>query len=173
MKVKCIDNSYYEISLIKGKTYDVLQSEHDFYRIVDESEEDYLHSKDFFVIDLKSAHNHAYNNKKEIEKSTICGCFYCCEIFHPDKIKEWIDNEETALCLCGIDSVLGSASGLPVTDKMFLKKMHVYFFGVVSDFEEKDKEQIIEINENGELESLETHKIIEDDNKWKEENGFF
>jgi len=36
----------------------------------------------------------------------------------------------TALCPhCGIDSVIGSASGYPVSEPQFLKAMHDHWFG--------------------------------------------
>jgi hypothetical protein len=80
--------------------------------------------------ELKKAHNHSDYHKKELKKSSICGCFYCCKTFKPETIKEWIDGKQTALCpICGIDSVLGDASGLKVTDKQFLSDMNDYWFG--------------------------------------------
>jgi hypothetical protein len=48
--------------------------------------------------------------------------------FPPTKIREWIDQEQTALCPeCEIDSVIGSASGFPIT-KEFLELMHAHWF---------------------------------------------
>ncbi|WP_245197274.1 hypothetical protein [Labrys sp. LIt4] len=46
------------------------------------------------------------------------------------KIEEWIDDSAgTALCPeCGIDSVIGSASGYPVDDRDFLEAMHELWF---------------------------------------------
>ncbi len=62
----------------------------------------------------------------------MCGCFYCLEIYSPVEITRWIDERDgvgtCALCpRCGIDSVIGSASGYPITEE-FLKKMHHYWF---------------------------------------------
>lgn len=49
----CIDNSDYEASLIPGKVYRVLPdaraAKDDLVRIVDESGEDYLYDKTYFV----------------------------------------------------------------------------------------------------------------------------
>ena len=55
--VLCVDNTGYEVSLIKRKIYEVIPDEQaaldDFIRIVDESGEDYLFHKSYFVfIDL-------------------------------------------------------------------------------------------------------------------------
>jgi hypothetical protein len=74
-------------------------------------------------IDLKRAHEHCSKHRKEIERSELCGCFYCEKIFTPTEINEWIDGDETAMCPhCGIDSVIGSASGFQLT-KEFLHCM--------------------------------------------------
>ena len=49
----CIDNSDYEASLIPGKVYRILPdprgAKDDLVRIIDESGEDYLYHKDYFV----------------------------------------------------------------------------------------------------------------------------
>lgn len=71
-------------------------------------------------------------HREEVLASESCGCFYCCAIFAPAAIDEWIDEWEgtgqTALCpRCGIDSVIGSESGYPVT-REFLKQMKTYWF---------------------------------------------
>jgi hypothetical protein len=49
----CIDNTSYQASLIPGKVYRILPdsraAKDDLVRIVDESGEDYLYHKDYFV----------------------------------------------------------------------------------------------------------------------------
>ena len=79
--------------------------------------------------DLQEAYKHSNNNKTEIMKSNTCGCFYCREIFIPKEIKNWIkDKELTAQCpYCLVDSVIGDASGIPIT-KAFLDEMHEKWF---------------------------------------------
>ncbi|WP_082781211.1 hypothetical protein [Streptococcus sp. DD13] len=74
--------------------------------------------------DYSLAHAYCSNNKPELEKDEICGCFYCMQIFSPHEIDEWlvedtkIDDRGTALCpYCGIDSVIGASSGFPITKK--------------------------------------------------------
>ena len=53
--------------------------------------------------------------------------------YSPREIEEWVDADETgegqtALCpRCGIDSVIGSASGYPIT-KEFLEAMNRRWF---------------------------------------------
>tara|TARA_Y100000034_G_C6899089_1_gene415206 strand:- start:779 stop:1051 length:273 start_codon:yes stop_codon:yes gene_type:complete len=79
-------------------------------------------------IQLKHAHGHSRNNKEEIEKSGWCGCFYCCETFPASDIDKWIKEETTALCpKCNIDSVIGDASKISLTEE-FLLEMHKYWF---------------------------------------------
>jgi len=88
--------------------------------------------------DIIATHRYSSNHRESVLASEVCGCFYCLSIFSPSEIEEWIDAREdetdinktgqTALCPhCGIDSVIGSASGYPV-DRQFLKKMNDYWF---------------------------------------------
>ena len=80
-----------------------------------------------------AAHVHSSSHRNELTTSDVCGCFYCLELYSPTEIVDWIDEDvngigRTALCpKCGIDSVMGSASGYPIT-KEFLKKMHEHWF---------------------------------------------
>ncbi len=78
------------------------------------------------------AHEFCTNNKEMLQKDTVCGCFYCLEIFSPGEITDWIhDTKGTALCpYCGIDSIIGESSGYPIT-KEFLKEMYNYWFRIV------------------------------------------
>ena len=82
---------------------------------------------------LKEAHKHSIYHRSELEKSNICGCFYCKSVFNPIEINEWTDQRETkdnltALCpKCGIDSVLGGASGF-IIDSKFLQQMYNHWF---------------------------------------------
>ena len=74
-------------------------------------------------VDILKAHEHSSNHFDEIHASDKCGCFYCLSIYRPSDIKEWIDDGECAICpKCGIDSVIGSSSGYPITEE-FLKRM--------------------------------------------------
>ena len=76
------------------------------------------------------AHQFSVNNRKQLEQSSVCGCFYCRKIFNPNEITEWIPEKSgTALCpYCGIDSVIGESSGFPIAEQ-FLNKMKQYWFG--------------------------------------------
>lgn len=80
-------------------------------------------------IDLERAHGFSIFNRHHILQSELCGCFYCLEKFPPSEITEWVDGRLTPICPhCGIDSVIGAASGLPITDG-FLKTMNRRWFG--------------------------------------------
>ncbi len=79
-----------------------------------------------YIID---AHTHTVRHRFELEASQAAGCFYCCEIFSPAEIEDWVDDNDCALCPhCGIDSVIGEASGFPAADKKFLKEMNEFWF---------------------------------------------
>jgi len=89
--------------------------------------------------DILAAHTHCVRHRNEIRASDLCGCFYCVAIFPPSDIEDWLEEGpgnttdvtstgETALCpKCGIDSVVGSASGFPITTE-FLQRMKEYWF---------------------------------------------
>jgi hypothetical protein len=78
--------------------------------------------------ELQKAHQASSQHRAQIDKSDVCGCFYCLKTFAPADIREWWDNGQTAVCPhCGIDSVLGSASGVPLSAE-FLAQMQKYWF---------------------------------------------
>ena len=78
--------------------------------------------------DHVAAHKHSSRHRRELEASESCGCFFCMALYAPSAIEEWVDEDDTALCPhCGIDSVIGSASGYPVT-REFLERMHRQWF---------------------------------------------
>lgn len=86
-----------------------------------------------------AAHKHSSRHRTEVLASERCGCFYCLAIFEPSEIWDWLDEtrhkdgevisyEPTARCPhCGIDSVIGSASGYPIT-REFLQTMKSHWF---------------------------------------------
>jgi hypothetical protein len=80
--------------------------------------------------EVLAAHKHSIRHRAEIEASDKCGCFCCSRIFnladHPHA--EWADDNSTLLCpFCGIDSVIGSASGYPISVE-FLDEMGRHWF---------------------------------------------
>jgi uncharacterized paraquat-inducible protein A len=77
---------------------------------------------------IREAHRHSSSHRSELLASELCGCFYCEAIYAPSEITDWIDDGQTALCArCGIDSVIGTKSGFPVTAE-FLGEMNRYWF---------------------------------------------
>lgn len=78
-----------------------------------------------------AAHKYSSNHRKQIVTSELCGCFYCIKVYPPSEVMEWVDEDkvgQTALCpYCGIDSVIGSASGVSL-DKQFLTEMYKVWF---------------------------------------------
>ena len=98
-------------------------------------QEDHERSVASFPEEIRAAHCHSSNHRAEIEVSQSCGCFYCCSIFRPAEIQEWVDENkaglgQTALCpVCAIDSVLGDRSGFSLTPE-FLHKMKHYWFDI-------------------------------------------
>ena len=85
------------------------------------------------MISYKAAHRFSSGNRNLVVMSDNCGCFHCLAIFKPTSIFAWTDGKEwephaTALCpKCGIDSVLPSEAGFPIT-KEFLKAMENHWF---------------------------------------------
>ena len=76
-----------------------------------------------------AALRHSTNHRAELDDSQHCGCFFCFRTFVTTDIRSWIDKQQTALCpRCGIDSVIGSASGF-VLDDRFLRRLHQHHFG--------------------------------------------
>lgn len=67
--------------------------------------------------DLDALHERSSHHKMAIANSERVGCFSCCRIFAPSKIKEWVmsdadDVELTeAICpFCSVDSILPGSS---------------------------------------------------------------
>lgn len=80
-----------------------------------------------------AAHEACEYHRPQVLASERCGCFYCLATFAPAEIREWLngppDCGQTALCpRCEFDTVLGSASGYPIT-REFLNAMRAYWFG--------------------------------------------
>jgi hypothetical protein len=80
---------------------------------------------------LKRAHKASFRNEAALRASEQAGCFHCCEVFHPEQIKQWVREHQggrTAVCpRCGIDSVLPASAGYPLTDE-FLHAMEAHWF---------------------------------------------
>jgi len=81
---------------------------------------------------LRHAHKRTFRNEQTLSASTDAGCFYCCETYPASQVTDWVSERQggrTAICpRCGIDSVLGSSAGIPLTPE-FLRAMEQYWFG--------------------------------------------
>ncbi len=78
--------------------------------------------------DISAAHQASSLHREQVLASEVCGCFYCRKTYPPSEIGEWVDRGETALCpKCGIDAVIGSASGWPIS-REFLTAMKSFWF---------------------------------------------
>ncbi len=82
---------------------------------------------------LEAAHKRSSLHRDEILASKVCGCFYCKKLFSSAEVVEWYNpkgapNGETAACpYCGIDAVIGDASGYDLTPE-FLAAMKQRWF---------------------------------------------
>ena len=89
---------------------------------------------------------HTYMNRAEVEGSDVCGCYRCAAIFAPSAVRLWADSTDpkdddpgalrdssdkfpgySAVCpFCEDTSVIGSASGAPITTE-FLTQVLAYW----------------------------------------------
>jgi hypothetical protein len=99
----------------------------------------------FSDAEIKRAHKHTIFHAHEIGASTVCVCMYCGHEFHPAELgsRNWTDLRSpkgtTALCSqCGIDAVIGDASGFPVTDIHFKARCTRAWFNGYSRMEDPD-----------------------------------
>lgn len=85
--------------------------------------------------ELKIIHSLCIFHKPHIKQNNHrCGCFYCLEIFDSSKIKEWTDNQTTALCPeCQIDSVIYDSEKYPLTETLLLQMQKKYFACLIED----------------------------------------
>lgn len=68
---------------------------------------------------LKALHKKSSYNIKNLDLVEKCSCFYCFKIFNPNKIEEWTDNGQTAICpYCSVDSILPMQIRLDILEQM-------------------------------------------------------
>ena len=85
--------------------------------------------------EIESAADHSYENRYEIEQSKMCGCYYCMRTFPASLIRyqDYVMLDNSALCpLCGIDAVIGDASGVPINEEVLTEIYDVEFSIVTS-----------------------------------------
>ena len=81
---------------------------------------------------LEELHRLTTRHRQVVEGATLCGCFYCLQMFPPTEISVWVDEENaagtTALCPhCGIDSVIPQRPDRLLNSDV-LAAMHAYWF---------------------------------------------
>ena len=88
---------------------------------------------------VQLAHKATFANENQILESDSCTCFYCGHTFNPQTEEKlyWITErepkEKTLQCsMCGIDCLIGSASGFPIHDPEFVKICTESWFGGIS-----------------------------------------
>lgn len=70
----------------------------------------------------------AMRNKSALAFVNECACYHCVKIFSTREIKEWTDEDNTAICpYCQVDSVL-PVQTLDDKDLQVLSKIHKYWF---------------------------------------------
>jgi len=82
------------------------------------------------------AHDASDYHRAQIQASRLCSCFDCLLIFSPHRLRwyNWVNEKISGKCItatcprCGIDSIIGSASGFPI-NKAFLRRMQKHWFG--------------------------------------------
>ena len=73
--------------------------------------------------DYADALKHTLRNKDEIQKSKMCACFYCKMVFSSDKA-DWFDSNDSTHCpYCDFTTIIGDASGYPITDRAFMAEV--------------------------------------------------
>lgn len=71
----------------------------------------------------------SFKNSGSVLGSSQCGCYFCRRIFSPDEITDFVDYASTAICpYCGIDAVIGDASGIPIREDV-LEELYERWFG--------------------------------------------
>ena len=74
----------------------------------------------------------SFENWDSVQRSKVCGCYYCMAIFPPSELtdEDWTPDPHgrTVLCpRCGIDSVIGDASGIPIEKEVLEELCQVQF----------------------------------------------
>lgn len=88
---------------------------------------------------LAQASKKTIHNAEEVNRSEACRCFFCGYQFGPSEI-DYIHSAyepTTASCpMCGIDAVLGDASGFPINDGEFVLACSETWFNGISKISE-------------------------------------
>lgn len=95
--------------------------------------------ENYWDVHSEEVHSASYENEEVIRASDECGCFSCGSIYPSSEVLHF--NNHTAFCpYCHIDSVIGDASGLPISQD-FLEDMKEAWFGFdEDDYNEEDED---------------------------------
>lgn len=78
---------------------------------------------------IRNAAKFAMHNRKEIMAAAKCGCYHCTAIFTPAEIKEWTDDDDTAVCpSCHVDAILPDNIFPEQINAEMLNKLKAYWF---------------------------------------------
>jgi hypothetical protein len=78
--------------------------------------------------ELITAYRRTAQHRVEVLRSATCGCIHCLALFETSEIKHWIDTGQTAVCpRCGIDAVIGSDSGLDLSEEFLIAMQDRWF----------------------------------------------
>lgn len=78
--------------------------------------------------DMTDAYMHTSYNRKEIELSKSCCCISCRNFFPPSEVKDYTDDDQTAICpYCGEAALIGDASKIDM-DANLVSNMHIHYF---------------------------------------------
>jgi hypothetical protein len=85
--------------------------------------------------ELTAAHKLSIANRSIIESSKECGCFYCNRIFPAPLVSNWTKEKEgkndTGWCPnCNIDSLIGDASVIKLSNEFLFAMNKQYFDGL-------------------------------------------
>lgn len=73
---------------------------------------------------ITEAPKRALKNREEISKATKCSCYSCFSVFDSKEIKNWTDQNRTAICPnCSADTVLPEELNMDT-----LKQIKNYWF---------------------------------------------
>ncbi len=72
-------------------------------------------------------HTHTRGNRMELEQSEVCGCLACERIYSPTEVVSFSLGDSAQCPHCGINAVVGSASGIPITPAV-LARAHARWF---------------------------------------------
>lgn len=77
---------------------------------------------------FKKIHAYSSHNRKLIEASEKCHCFYCKGSIESSEIVEYTDQGQTAICpKCGIDAIVPDSIDDEIDD-ILISEMHEYWF---------------------------------------------